>query len=93
MGKGQSLLVKSVGPRLDSEGARVGLGKGSEPGEDLLESSEGGREGGGLGGPTSQREEPTRQGMFQGRSFCRQTLRCGPSCASVTQGRLSQSGA
>ena len=92
MGKGQSLLVKSVGPRLDWEGAGVGLGKGSEPGEDILESSEGGREGG-WGGPTSQREEPTRQRMFQGRSFCRQTLRCGPSCASVTQGRLSQSGA
>lgn len=39
-----SLLVKIVGPRLDWEGAGVGLGKGFEPGEDILESSEGGRE-------------------------------------------------
>lgn len=82
--------MKIVGPRLDWEGAGVGLGKGFEPGEDILESSEGGREGGLL---TSQREEPTRQGMFQGRSSCRQTLHCGPSSTSVTQSRLSQSGA
>lgn len=86
-----SLLVKIVGPRLDWEGAGVGLGKGSEPGEDIFESSEGGRLG--VGGPTSQREEPTRQGVFQGRSSCRQTLHCGPSCTRVTQSRLSQSGA
>lgn len=75
MGKGQSLLVKTVGPRLDWEGAGVGLEKGTDPGEDILESREGGR----LGGPTSQRKDPTRQDMFQGRSSCRQTQAVGPA--------------
>lgn len=64
MGKGQSLLVKSVGPRLDWEGARVGLGKGSEPGEDLLESSEGGREGG-WGVPQAKERNPPGKACFK----------------------------
>lgn len=75
MGKGQCLLVKTVGPRLDSGRARVDLEKGADPGEDILESREGGR----LGGPKNQREEPTRQDMFQGRSSCRQTVAVGPA--------------
>ena len=58
-----SLLVKIVGPRLDWEGAGVGLGKGSEPGEDIFESSEGGRLG--VGVPQAKERNPPGKACFK----------------------------
>lgn len=62
MGKGQSLLVKIVGPRLDWEGAGVGLEKGTDPGEDILESREGG-----WGVPQTKERNPPGKTCFKAR--------------------------
>ena len=56
--------MKIVGPRLDWEGAGVGLGKGFEPGEDILESSEGGR----------RLAHKPKRGTHQARHVSRQVL-------------------
>lgn len=72
MGKEQSQVGEDFGAQAGPGEAGVGLERVPEPGEEILESSEGGREG--RWGPTNQREEPTRQDTFQSRALLQADL-------------------
>ena len=67
----------------------MGLERVTEPGEEILESSEGGRDA--VVQQTKERNPPGKTHFKAGPS-CKQTS-CGYSSASATQGRFSQSGA